>query len=142
MKKPRSQVLAHFPVFIHASKKPQRSEALRGQLGSGAVQCNINGMRYDRRHSLIPTADTISRCPPPPATAPQPSPLLREHVTDDLVTRQPGGRKVPKFLYMSEQGWLRSLHGGYWLQISFLGLKERGRGNISTPQPPCPHQGG
>lgn len=46
--------------------------------------------------------------PPPPATSPQPSPLLWKHVTDDLVTRQPGGgRKVPKFLYMNEQGWLR-----------------------------------
>lgn len=35
MKKPVSQVLAHFPVFIHASKKTQRSEASTGQLGSG-----------------------------------------------------------------------------------------------------------
>lgn len=30
---------------------------------------------------------------PQPATSPQPSTLLREHVTDDLVTRQPGGKK-------------------------------------------------
>ena len=43
MEKPRSQVLAHVPVFIHASKIPQQSEASRGQLGSGAVQHNING---------------------------------------------------------------------------------------------------
>lgn len=76
MKKPMSQVLAHFPVFIHASKKTQRSEASTGQLGSGAVRHNING-NQTRSNVLtaFPAADTISRLPLPrlPSQAPSPS---------------------------------------------------------------------
>lgn len=93
-----SQVLAHFPVFIRASENPSGPRLQEGSWAVGLSDVISMGIRYDQMYSSHSQQQPLSRLPFPwlPSQAPS-----GELWTDDLVTRQPGG-KVPKFLHRNQ----------------------------------------